>query len=190
MTDVELPQLSLQRYVELVKRRRWQLLPVSLVGLLVGGLVAFFIPRYYVAETLLEHQPLPGQPVDAREEDPFKSIVDSARTTIPLAVAETLEALKVPVYLAAGSYERTQIVKEFEDSVRAQDQNGEKGRQYALIRVTYKDRDGARAAPFLNTLVDVWTKKRIGQLREQVQQAERAARERELALNTAYETGL
>ena len=48
MTPVEqphLPQLSLQRYVDLVKRRRWQVLPVSLLGLLVGGIVAFFIPR-------------------------------------------------------------------------------------------------------------------------------------------------
>jgi capsular polysaccharide biosynthesis protein len=190
MTDVELPQLSLQRYFDLLKRRRWQLLPVSLVGLLVGGLVAFFIPRYYVAETLLEHQPLPGAPVDVRDEDPFRSLVDSARTTIPLAVQETLEALKMPEFLAADAYGRTQIVKEFEGRVLPQDRNSEKGRQYALINVSYRDRDGARAAPFLNTLVDVWMKKRIGELREQVLVAERAARQREIDLNSAYETSL
>ena len=37
MTQVELPQLSLQRYVDLVKRRRWQLVPVSLLGLVIGA---------------------------------------------------------------------------------------------------------------------------------------------------------
>ena len=41
MTQVELPQLSLQRYVDLVRRRRWQLVPVSLLGLIIGGLIAF-----------------------------------------------------------------------------------------------------------------------------------------------------
>ena len=51
---VELPQLSLQRYVDLVRRRRWQLVPVSLLGLLVGAVVAFLIPRYYVAEATFE----------------------------------------------------------------------------------------------------------------------------------------
>ena len=51
----DLPQLSLQRYFDLVKRRRWQLVPVSLLGLIIGGVVAFFIPRFFVAETLLSH---------------------------------------------------------------------------------------------------------------------------------------
>ena len=46
MTQVDMPQLSLSRYVDLVKRRRWQVVPVSLLGLLIGGLVAFFIPRF------------------------------------------------------------------------------------------------------------------------------------------------
>ena len=54
MTQVDLPQMSLQRYVDLVRRRRWQLVPVSLFGLVIGGLIAFFIPRYFVARTLLE----------------------------------------------------------------------------------------------------------------------------------------
>ena len=36
MTQLDLPQVSLQRYVDLVRRRRWQLVPISLFGLVVG----------------------------------------------------------------------------------------------------------------------------------------------------------
>ena len=61
MTQIEVPQISLQRYVDLLKRRRWQVIPVSLLGLLVGGLVAFFIPRYYVADVTVDYTYLTPQ---------------------------------------------------------------------------------------------------------------------------------
>ncbi len=188
MTDVELPQLSLQRYLDLVKRRRWQLVPVSLLGLVVGGLVAFFIPRYYVADTLLEHQLPPGAAVSERDEDPFRGVVDSAKTTIPLAVRETLVALKVPEAMTTDLYEQSQVVKGFEAEVDVRDGNNEKGRQHATIRVTYRDRDGARCAKFLNTLVTVWKEKVIRELRERVQAAEKVARDKENTQNGLYES--
>ncbi len=78
MSQVELPQVSLQRYVDLVKRRRWQLVPISLLGLMVGGLVAFLIPRYYVAETQFEHNAVRGEEA-TRGEGPVRGGVDSAR---------------------------------------------------------------------------------------------------------------
>src|SRR5262245_41446554 len=96
MTQVELPQISVQRYLELLKRRRWQVVPVSLIGLMIGGLVAFFIPRYYVAETTLQHQQVPGQLPSRNVDDPFRSIVDTARLTIRLAVGETMKKLNWP----------------------------------------------------------------------------------------------
>ena len=36
MTQLDLPQISLQRYLDLLRRRRWQVIPVSLLGLLIG----------------------------------------------------------------------------------------------------------------------------------------------------------
>ena len=65
MTQLDLPQLSLRRYLDLVKRRRWQVVPVSLLGLLIGGLVAFFIPRMFVAETRIKHAQMPGEGQDS-----------------------------------------------------------------------------------------------------------------------------
>lgn len=164
MTQVELPQLSLQRYVDLVKRRRWQLVPVSLLGLLIGGLVAFLIPRFFVAETLLEHQQVPSGPDD--KEHPFRSVVDTAKSTIPLAAGEAISELKWPEALALDEFSRGQFERDVESRIRVSETNGgDKTRSYALIRVEYRDRDGERSASFLNKLVEVWGRRRIDELR-------------------------
>lgn len=167
MTQVEVPQISLQRYFDLLKRRRWQVIPVSLLGLLVGGMVALFIPRYYVADTLLVHQKVAG-PVDPdHPEDPFRSIVDSAKLSMPLAIGETMEALKWPEAMVRDPSQRTQNEKAVEARLRINDANaGIKDRDWAQIRVSYSDRDAQRAASFLNTLVDTWIQKRLRELRD------------------------
>ncbi len=164
MTQVELPQLSLQRYVDLVKRRRWQLVPVSLLGLLVGGLVAFFIPRFFVAETLLEHQQVPTGVNDP--ENPFRAVVDTAKSTIPLAAGEVIDELKWPEVVELDDFERGQFERDVESRITVNETNGgDRTRSYALIRVQYRDRDGDRAAAFLNKLVEVWGRRRTDELR-------------------------
>ena len=133
--QVELPQLSLQRYLDLVKRRRWQLVPVSLLGLVIGGLVAFFIPRYFVADTLVVHQQVPGETPPDRE-NPFRSIVDTARSTIPLAVDEALDELHWPEVAQLDRFERQQYEREVEERVRVLEANAwDKTRAYAQLRV-------------------------------------------------------
>ena len=174
MSQVDLPQVSLQRYVDLVKRRRWQLLPISLLGLLVGGLVALLIPRFYVAETLLVHQAIPGE--EQRGEDPFRYIVDSARLSIPLSARKAAEQLKWEETLVADPHQRTQFDKDLVSRIFVQDSNPEQKRQFAHIRVFFRDRDGKRAASFLNTLVAVWIKSRVEDLRKPVEERRRQAK--------------
>lgn len=164
MTQAELPQLSLQRYVDLVKRRRWQLVPVSLLGLVIGGLVAFFIPRYFVAETLLEHQQVPTGVNDP--EDPFRAVVDTAKSTIPLVAGDAITALRWPEAMGLDDFERDQFERDVESRISVYETNGgDRSRSYALINVEYRDRDGERSAAFLNKLVEAWGKARIEELR-------------------------
>lgn len=187
MTQVELPQLSLQHYLDLLRRRRWQFVPVSLLGLLVGGLIAFFIPRYYVAETLIEHHPVPGEEPRRGVEDPFRSIIDFARETIPLAVGETMRELQWPEAFVADEFERSQLEREVRQRVVVYDHNAGKERTYAQLRVTYSDRDGKRAAAFLNRLIDVWTQKRLRELREPADRARELANESVADWDRTYE---
>ncbi|MFK7742699.1 MAG: hypothetical protein AB8H80_20470 [Planctomycetota bacterium] len=177
MTTTDLPQLSLQRYVDLVKRRRWQLIPVSLLGLLVGGLVAFFIPRYFVAETLIVHQQV-GSGTNDRD-NPFRQIVDTAISTIPLSVGLALDQVKWNESQGLDDFERDQLEREIESRVRVVDKNAyDKTRNYSQLLVQFRDRDGDRSANFLNELVEVWIEKRIEDLRQPAKEQSRLAKER------------
>ena len=40
MTQLDIPQISFARYLELLKRRRWQVIPVTVLGLVIGTAVA------------------------------------------------------------------------------------------------------------------------------------------------------
>ncbi len=169
VTQLDLPQLSLERYVDLVRRRRWQLVPISLLGLVVGGLVAFFIPRYYVAEVVVEHKAPPDYRPDLREDDPFRRIVDSAEETIKLTVGETMRALRWPDAAVADPSVRTRNEKTVQDRVQVEDKNAQqRNRNYAQIRITYRDRDGDRAATFANTLAATWIVEQVADMRAPV----------------------
>lgn len=187
MTQVELPQLSLQRYVDLVKRRRWQVLPVSLLGLLIGGIVAFFIPRYYVAETELVYQ---GSTQGSNEEDPMRQIVASASTAIPLVVRKVItEKLKWPEALLLDDHDLEQFAKAVRNRIGVNDGNADmRRRDFAVIQLRYSDRDGRRAADFLNTLVKTWIEERLAEMKAQAEAARRQADLAVQAHSSTYET--
>lgn len=179
---VELPQLSLARYFDLLKRRRWQVIPVSLLGLLIGGIVAFFVPRYYVAETYVDYYRLPAEVQARPTEDPFKFVVDNATILIPQSTGPTIKKLGWPESAVPDAFERRQREREIEERVRVVDINPSQGRSYARLVVTYRDQDGTRAAQFLNTLVATWMAQQVADMRrgtelqsEQANQRARAA---------------
>jgi len=177
MTQVDMPQLSLRRYVDLVKRRRWQVVPVSLLGLLIGGLVAFFIPRLYVAETLLIHQQLPEGPAD--KDKPFRVIVDSAKSSLPVYVKDAIEELNWPEVRALDPFDQEQFYRDCESRINVTElSGGDKTRTYVTMRVRYKDRDGARSADLLNKLVEVWIRQRTQELRDPAESQRKEARDK------------
>jgi hypothetical protein len=187
MTQLELPQLSLQRYVDLLKRRRWQVIPVSLLGLLIGGIVAFFIPRYYVADAVLTYWAPPGEGAGSAKEDPFASVVDTARLTIPTAIEKTIKLLGWEEGAVTDPYELGQNLAALDSRLSVNDQNAGKGRQYARIQVVFRDREGVRAAAFVNTLVETWIAQRVAELRQRGEEDKAAATQRYNDLQTAYD---
>jgi len=170
VTQLDLPQISLQRYVDLLRRRRWQVIPVSVLGLLIGGFVALLIPRYYVADTWVQYTRAPGEPKANPMEDPMADAVDNAKHTIPLAVGETIRQLGWEDYAGLGLY----AAHEYEHTVRSRidilDQNaGKPVRSFAQLHITYRDQDGQRAAAFLNGLVQVWMNRQLQTMRDNTQ---------------------
>lgn len=186
MSQLDLPQVSLQRYFDLLKRRRWRVIPVSLLGLVLGGLIAFFIPRYFVADAVLTYQAPLSEASAVATEDPFVAEVDSARITIPLAIKETIKLLGWPESTASNPYDLGQNLREIEGRLKVDDANPGKGRSFAKIKVTYRDRDGLRAAAFVNTLVETWKNQSIANLKARAENAKASATQRYNELHAQY----
>lgn len=189
MSEIQVPQLSLWRYVDLLKRRRWQVIPVSLLGLVIGGLVAFFIPRYYVAESLIVHQQVPGQDLSKNVDDPFRGIVESALLTIPQAALSAMKQLGWEQALVDDPYALNENVRAVQARIAPVDHDKyrAKDRTYAEISVTYRDRDGVRAANYLNTLVEVWIDEQIEAMRLPNQERRDRANDEVLRQSQVYE---
>lgn len=186
MTQLDLPQISLSRYVDLLKRRRWQVIPVSVIGLLVGGIVAFFIPRYYVTEARISYRQPPAE--DARNvQDPFGAIIDNAKQSIPLAIEATIgkDGLGWPEGAAADPFEVSENVRAIRGRLEIEEEGDSKNRSFALLHLTYKDRDGKRAADFLNKLMVTWRDAELRKLKDQIEQNLARASERQRELQRA-----
>lgn len=159
MTQAELPQIPIARYLDLLKRRRWQLLPAALLGLAVGTLVAWLIPRYYVAETIVRILPRTVDKAMSRQ-DRFLEEIRKARVVIKneALVATAIRELEWP---AANDPEDTASLRaqlaEIADRIEVSQMDaGESSTSSALLSITYRDRDGPRSAQFLNTLRDLY----------------------------------
>lgn len=185
---IELPQLSLAHYFDLLKRRRWQVIPISLLGLLIGGIIAFFVPRYYVAETYVDYYRLPSDLESRPTEDPFKFVVDNATILIPQAVAATAKKLGWSESAIADPADRRQAEREIETRISVRDVNPGEGRSYARIVVAYRDRDGAKSAQFLNTLVATWMEQQVADMRRSIALQSQQANQRAIAALGEYNT--
>lgn len=165
MTQLDIPPISFARYLDLLKRRRWHVIPISLLGLIVGAAVAFFIPRYYVAGTIIKYS---GSVLEQQGtlEDPMIGVVQQASLTIPAMIPEALEQLRWPEYINADAEGKRAFVAAVRSEYLVQDLNvTTRGRQYASLRISYRDTNPDRVAAFPNTLRDVWIKNRENSLR-------------------------
>ncbi len=163
MTQLELPPISFARYLDLLKRRRWQVLPVSVLGLVIGAVIALLIPRYYVAKTRIEFR---GAVLDVERgrEDPMADLIDSAQISIPWVLADALDRLKWPEALVADPNQRRQVEDEIRKRIEITDLNPKKSRLVANVEVAYKDVDGHRAKELADALAQTWIDKQSREL--------------------------
>ncbi|MCB9890280.1 MAG: hypothetical protein H6832_06815 [Planctomycetes bacterium] len=159
MTQLELPQFQLGRYFDLLRRRRWHLLPAALVGLAVGSLVAILIPRYYVAETIIRILPRTVDP-GASKQDRFLEETRKARVVIKneALIANAIRELE---WVRPDQPEDTESLRELcaeiADRIEVEQLwQGEPSVSSAMIEITYRDREGPKSAQFLNKLRDLY----------------------------------
>ena len=167
MTQLDLPPISFARYLDLLKRRRWQVLPVSVLGLFVGAVVALLIPRYYVCQTTVQFSGGGG----GTARDPMAHMVQSARVSMRYSVGAALEELMWPEALTDDVAAKSEFVAGVRDRVDFHDLDPNQGRETAHVRILYKDTDPIRAKELTNKLRDVWIEKEQRGMRERADAA-------------------
>lgn len=191
MTQLDLPPISLARYLDLLKRRKWQVVPVSLLGMIVGALIAASVPRYYVAETEVhfnaEHLVTPQQ---RSLVDPLEELLANARPMVLNQVPYVLQELGWREYATDDPYARAEFIADVRSRIAVLDLGSEKrNRVFTNLKITYRDTDGTRAADFTNALRERWIEKQIADLeragKEQVNAVLQRLNEARDALATA-----
>ncbi len=159
-------------------------LPVSLLGMTVGALIAASVPRYYVASTDVhfnaEHL---LKESDKYLADPLAESLTSARPLIEAEVPEVLRQLGWQEALVDDRDAQAQFVTQVASRVSVNDRGTERrNRLYTDLRITYRDTDGERAATFTNALRDQWIKRQLGELeRRGNEELQRVQEQRTLA---------
>lgn len=171
MTQLDLPPISFARYLDLLKRRRWQVIPVSLFGLLVGGLVAFFVPRYYVAETTLKYSGRVLESDQGTADDPMLGVVAAARLTIPATVPDALRELAWVEALNEDDESARAFTAAVRGRLQVLDLNVDtRGRRFASLKISYRDTRPDRVAAFPNLLRDIWIRDQETRLKDRANQ--------------------
>ncbi len=174
--DFSLPGLQARFLLEILRRRRWLIVPLALLGLGVGALVSFLIPRYYRAETRVEIKDisLEGRPVPKQGEDPMAGIVENARYTLasPRMILKAARALKWPEFFSADPEDpalrariKAVLARLQVYPIRSGGTPGAGG----ILGISYADKDPKRAAEMANTLRDLWLEDRFHSLQRSLQ---------------------
>ncbi len=195
--DFSLPGIQARFLLEILRRRRWLIVPLALLGLGVGALVSFMIPRYYRAETRVEIKDvsLEGRPVPKPDEDPMAGIVENARYTLasPKMILRAARALKWPEFFSADPQDpelRARIeavrsrVKVY--PIRSGGTPGAGG----ILGISYADKDPVRAADMANTLRTLWLEDRFLSLRRSLQAVLDKEREQEMDAREKWHNAL
>lgn len=162
MTQLDVPTVSFAHYLDLFKRRTWHVVIVGGLGLLIGGLVAMMIPRYYVASTTVSfNRPVLDSKLGTPD-DPMVRVVMEARHTVSRVVPEAVVALKWPEALSGNEEQQRNYIAGVRKRVFVVDVGTKnRNRQIAELEIRYYDVNGDRSANLANMLRDLWLDKYV-----------------------------
>jgi protein tyrosine kinase modulator len=162
MSELETPNLQIKRYVDLLKRRRWQILPVALLGLLIGTVVARLIPRFYEASTQIRiHQVFPDENRSYSRKDPLLREVSDARNTIlawDLVRDAVLELSGWEDFFAVrdDAPKFNSKIRGVQSRIWISDLDPGEGRASATLNIGYRDQDAQRTVDFVRRITSLY----------------------------------
>jgi len=144
-------RVLLAEYVEVLGRRRWQLVLPALLVLTFGSALAVVIPKKYLVSTQVEVRPvgvnLPGKDTENAPN----------QIRAPARIRRLLERLKNPDYMALAPGEQNDFVKDVVSNVKVRVEKPP-GASSSFVAIDYANVDANRAVEFLKALREDWKK--------------------------------
>jgi uncharacterized protein involved in exopolysaccharide biosynthesis len=144
----------------------------------IGGIVAFFVPRYYVAKTTVVYQGHALDPTARTKADPFQALVLNATLSIPATVPDVFQKLGWLEARDENEERRLAFMEEVKSRIVVKDLNtDEAARSFVNLEISYRDTDGGRSADFVNLLRDTWIDLQQAKFADQADRALRFAQD-------------
>lgn len=146
-TQIE-SQTQLQEFLDVLKRRRWQVTLPALIVLAIGIAFAVIVPKKYVARTQVELRPV-GVSISNK---------DGANAAFQIRsmnrIFKVLKESQNQEFLALMPDEHGTFLKRVSDDVRVTTSGG--GQSATFVNIEYVDIDRSWAMTFLKALRDDW----------------------------------
>jgi polysaccharide biosynthesis transport protein len=192
--EIEAPG-QLQEFLEILKKRRWQVILPAAFILALGSAFAVLVPKKYIVETQVELRATVLEDLDGRS-SPLSSQTREAQNAAlhiraPNRVRKVIEDLKWTDYLVLSPAEQSNLVREVSRNIDVTLPRARSEGVSTFVTIEYRDVDPQRAVQFLERLRDDWTRNEVDRGRRAVE-AERAALQRrgaELAVQARAKQG-
>jgi hypothetical protein len=140
---------QVQDFLDVLRRRVWQVALPALFVIVIGACLATIVPRKFLAETQLELRQVGPSLVGKEGQNAQFQILAPAR------IKKVVEDLRSPVYLAFSETDRREFLAKIQKNLRVR-LNSPGSQSSIFITISYTDVDRAWAGSFLTALRDDW----------------------------------
>lgn len=153
------PPGQLQEFLQILRRRKWQIALPALFVLSLGIAFAVVVPKKYEVTTQVELRSITVSGDESRVKSGTKGLAADAPQQIQSMrrITEVIEDLKWSDYLTLSRPERSEFRKRTMDNVTVSVPRQSEGAS-SFVTISYLDVNKERAQEFLKALRDAWIK--------------------------------
>lgn len=185
------PPGQVQEFVDILKRRKWQIALPAAVFLSIGIAIGVIIPKKYLVTTQVELREIfLGEGAAKAAAAQAQGIAESAPQQIlsPKRITEVLETLKWPEYLTLSKTEQAEYRSGIrEDTSVNVPRKGTKDVGSSFVTIEYRNVDKDYAQQFLKALRGAWIEQVVERQRTRYDLEYRKLLERRTELEKDYE---
>ena len=183
------PPGQLQEFLEILKKRKWQITLPALLLLSLGICFAVIVPKKFLVETQVELREIfLGEGQDKAASQQAQAIAENAPQQIlsPKRITEVLETLKWPEYLTLSKIDKADYRADIRDNITVTVPRREKTAGSAFVSIEYANVNKDRAQQFLKALRQAWIEQVVERQRTRYDVEYRKLLERRAELEKDY----